>query len=389
MANNQKHPPHWRTHFGGTRQRRRAVLSRRRRPFPPALRLRIAGEDWTVQDLGSKNGTFVNNIPLKAQADPESRRPHHRRPPCHRLAPEQPPPRQGVVVFEGGEPDSPTTSTVVTSLEGALSNQTMAVERGGAKTSAPMQALIRAGQELSANRPLDELFPVILDLAIQAVNAQRGVLLIARRRKPGCRKAHKGEGFRISTARARPRAQGEILHPGARRAARRRLQGPHEHRGAEGPHHDGGAAANQGPHHRPDLRGFAVRAARIHQGRSEPADRDGERGRHPHRKRAPGRNRSSRAHHAARSLAGRRDPGLHAARATLRRSPGADLAGFNVRLPHGGRRLLRFLPLRRWPCGAGAGRCFRQGHAGVADDDGRCTRACRCWPKSPATWAPS
>ena len=40
------------------------------------------------------------------------------------------------------------------------------------------------------------------------------------------------------------------------------------------------------------------------------------------------------------------------------------------RLPHGGRRLLRFLPLPRWPRGAGAGRRFRQGHAGLADDDG-------------------
>lgn len=38
-----------------------AGLSRQHFAFEPS------GEDWTVQDLGSKNGTFVNNIPLKAR----------------------------------------------------------------------------------------------------------------------------------------------------------------------------------------------------------------------------------------------------------------------------------------------------------------------------------
>ncbi len=158
------------------------------------------GDDWTVQDLGSKNGTFVNNIPLKAKL---ILKPGDRITAGHLtivFSPDAKGADLGVVVFEGGEDStSPTSSTVVTSLEGALSNQTMMLERGGAKASAPLQALIRAGQELSANRPLPELFPVILNLAIEAVNAQRGVVMILEGDTLVAR-AHKGEGFRISTA---------------------------------------------------------------------------------------------------------------------------------------------------------------------------------------------
>jgi phosphoserine phosphatase RsbU/P len=156
------------------------------------------GESWTVRDLGSKNGTFVNNIPLKAKLILS---PGDRITAGHLVIvfePDAADPVKGVVVFEGGDSSSPSTSTVVTSLEGALSNQTMAIQGGGAKSSAPMQALIRAGQELSENRPLAELFPVILDLAIEAVNAQRGVLLILEGENLAP-KAHKGDGFRIST----------------------------------------------------------------------------------------------------------------------------------------------------------------------------------------------
>jgi len=160
--------------------------------------LEPAGDDWTVQDLGSKNGTFVNAIPLKARL---VLRPGDRITAGHLsivFAPESNAPPPDVVVFEGGEGESPSTSTLVTSLENA--NRTIVVEPGGgAKPSAAMQALIHAGQELAENRPLTDLFPLILDLSIQAVNAQRGVLLLLEGEEL-VTKAYKGDTFRISTA---------------------------------------------------------------------------------------------------------------------------------------------------------------------------------------------
>src|ERR1041384_2169175 len=93
------------------------------------------GEDWTVQDLGSKNGTFVNNIPLKARL---ILRPGDRITAGHLsivFSPDGQIPDKGVVVFEKGDGNSATTSTVVTSLEGALSSQTLAIERGDRKST--------------------------------------------------------------------------------------------------------------------------------------------------------------------------------------------------------------------------------------------------------------
>ncbi len=158
------------------------------------------GDDWTIQDLGSKNGTFVNNIPLKARL---ILKPGDRITAGHLAIVFSPDgkgtPRPGVVVFDSGQSDTTSASTVITSLEGA--NQTMVLDRGSGRgtSGAVVQALIKAGQELSENRPLEELFPVILDLAIQAVNAQRGVVLLLEG-DTLVPKAHKGEGFRISTA---------------------------------------------------------------------------------------------------------------------------------------------------------------------------------------------
>src|ERR1700752_2413571 len=83
-------------------------------------------DEWTIQDLGSKNGTFVNNIPLKARL---ILKPGDRITAGHLVivfSPDAPDPNSGVVVFEGDN-SSPTTSTVVSTLEGALSNPTMAI----------------------------------------------------------------------------------------------------------------------------------------------------------------------------------------------------------------------------------------------------------------------
>ncbi len=72
-----------------------AGLSRQHFAFEPE------GDDWTVQDLGSKNGTFVNNIALKARL---ILKPGDRVTAGHLVivyAPDAADPHAGVVVFDG------------------------------------------------------------------------------------------------------------------------------------------------------------------------------------------------------------------------------------------------------------------------------------------------
>ena len=159
------------------------------------------GDDWTVQDLGSKNGTLVNNIPLRAKL---RLKPGDRITAGHlaiifddsrRTAPAADP----VVFFDSGDAEAPSTATIMTSLEGALSSQTIVDRPAGARGSTQIQALIRAGQELAGSGTLADLFPLILDLAIDGVGAQRGVVMTIEGERLVV-KANKGEGFHISTA---------------------------------------------------------------------------------------------------------------------------------------------------------------------------------------------
>src|ERR1039458_5563502 len=120
------------------------------------------GDGWTVQDLGSKNGTYVNEIALKGRL---ILKPGDRITAGH-LAIDYSPEAGGdssvrVVVFEGDQSSSASTSTVVTTLTASSQaiGHSAVLNRAGEKNSA-MQALIQAGRVLLENRPLGDLFPL-------------------------------------------------------------------------------------------------------------------------------------------------------------------------------------------------------------------------------------
>ncbi len=159
------------------------------------------GDVWTVEDLGSKNGTFLNETPLRER---RTLKPGDCVTAGHAAITfavvSAPGPKPDVVVFEGEQPTASGMATVVTSLEASARAVGQGSSSYAIRTGAPspVQALIQAGQSLAENRPLAELFPVILDLATGAVGAERGVLMTLDDGALVVR-AHKGENFRIST----------------------------------------------------------------------------------------------------------------------------------------------------------------------------------------------
>ncbi len=172
------------------------------------LVLERAADGWYVEDLGAKNRTTINGRRIEGKT---------------RLAAgDRISAGQVVVVFGGtktptgpveftaGGDEGPLRATVMTNLRGVLSREstmpgtkkapTGPERAGGIPLQHPgVSALIRAGQELAGHRPLEELFEMILDLSIQAVGAERGVLMTLEGDDLVVR-AVRGEGFRISSA---------------------------------------------------------------------------------------------------------------------------------------------------------------------------------------------
>jgi sigma-B regulation protein RsbU (phosphoserine phosphatase) len=154
---------------------------------------------WQVEDLGSKNGTLVNNTKIEGPT-PVGIGDHivagHLM-----LELSDAVPGTAIEKVEFVEqPEVPTTSTtVVASLDAVLGAQAGELDKTYIIQSNPqMQALIRAGRELAGHRPLHELFEVIMDLSMEAVMAGRGVLMIKEGDELKVRAA-RGAGFKISS----------------------------------------------------------------------------------------------------------------------------------------------------------------------------------------------
>jgi serine phosphatase RsbU (regulator of sigma subunit)/pSer/pThr/pTyr-binding forkhead associated (FHA) protein len=164
--------------------------------------LAIAGRDghWTVEDLGSKNGTLLNGVRIEK---PMPFGPDDRVSAGHltiEFADAGNANQNTVMFVENKEQFSNTATTVVANLGAVLGspgddlNKTTVMMQG----TPQMRALIDAGRELAGHRPLADLFPLIMDLSTNAVRAGRGVLMTLDGDQLNVRAAH-GAGFQISS----------------------------------------------------------------------------------------------------------------------------------------------------------------------------------------------
>ena len=158
---------------------------------------RVNGQ-WQAEDLGSKNGTLVNGTRIEGSVPFRS---GDRISAGHltiEFADAVPATAETVVFVDHGETFSTASTTVVASLDGVLAPQIDDPNKTSVMQGSPqMAALIRAGRELAGHRPLDELFPLIMDLSVEAVCAGRGVLMTLEGDELRVRAA-RGAGFKIS-----------------------------------------------------------------------------------------------------------------------------------------------------------------------------------------------
>jgi serine phosphatase RsbU (regulator of sigma subunit) len=158
-------------------------------------------DQWVVEDLGSKNGTLVNDVKVEGPvpvAIGDKIAAGHLTLELAAFIPDSAT-LEKVEFIEQNDQYSKTSTTVVARLDSLLGTQPGDMDKTSIITTNPqMQALIRAGRELAGHRPLHELFEVIMDLSMEAVMAGRGVLMTLDGEELIPRAA-RGAGFKISS----------------------------------------------------------------------------------------------------------------------------------------------------------------------------------------------
>ncbi|HZQ53091.1 MAG TPA: SpoIIE family protein phosphatase [Bryobacteraceae bacterium] len=159
-------------------------------------------EGWNIRDLASRNGTLLNGSRL-SDAMPLK---HGDRITAGHLSirydaqGEFPDARPASVQFvQETAAKAVPSDTVTADLHSALQT-TARVADAPAAQDMHFGALIRAGRELAGHCPLQELFQLVLNLAIDAVKAARGALVTLEAGNQFKTRAVRGEGLRISTA---------------------------------------------------------------------------------------------------------------------------------------------------------------------------------------------
>ena len=159
-------------------------------------------DGWTVRDIGSRNGTWVNGIRLTDAA----KLAHGDRITAGHISirydvrGEFRDAKSCEIQFVGEGPASAIPpDTVSVDLSSVLQSSTEVTGRASAEKT-QLGALVRAGRELAGHRPLAELFQLILDLTLDAVKASRGVVMTLEPDGELKPRAVKGDRLRISTA---------------------------------------------------------------------------------------------------------------------------------------------------------------------------------------------
>jgi sigma-B regulation protein RsbU (phosphoserine phosphatase) len=157
-------------------------------------------EGWTLEDLGSRNGTKVNGVRVTTT----TRLAHGDRIAAGHLS---------IRYGRGGEfTDTNRNNIMFVDQEVSTAKPTFSVDLKSALESSSdllgqpkvesshFAVLVRAGRELSAHGELDKLLDLVLDLSLNAVKASRGVVMTGDTKADLRTRAVRGDVLRISTA---------------------------------------------------------------------------------------------------------------------------------------------------------------------------------------------